>query len=150
MLEVPDKESALEGWSEEDLLERLTILRDEASTKMLLSQLEMFRRTKNKRGIADIVEGVRRRLFDLSAFMKELKQRFTGWFNRHHGRVGTLWEGRFKSVLLESGEAVRMVAAYIDLNPVRAGLVDDPKDYRWCSYAAAVAGDREARRGLAT
>ena len=43
--------------------------------------------------------------------MKELKQRFTGWFNPHHGRVGTLWEGRFKSVLLESGEAVRMVAA---------------------------------------
>ena len=43
-----------------------------------------------------------------------------------------------------------MVAAYIDLNPVRAGLVDDPKDYRWCSYAAAVAGYREARRGLAT
>jgi len=40
----------------------------------------------------------------------------SGWFNRRHGRVGTLWEGRFKSVLLEKGEAVRMVAAYIDLN----------------------------------
>jgi putative transposase len=41
------------------------------------------------------------------------------------------------------------VAAYIDLNPVRAGIVDDPKGYRWCSYAAAVAGEAAARRGLA-
>lgn len=150
LLEVPDKETALEGWTEEDLLDRLRILGDETSTKLLLSQVEMFQGNGNKEGVADIVEGVRRRLFDLSAFMKELKQRFTGWINRHHRRVGTLWEGRFKSVLIESGEALRMVAAYIDLNPVRAGLVEDPKDYRWCSYAAAVAGEREAQRGLAT
>ena len=52
-------------------------------------------------------------------------------------------------MLLERGEAVRMVAAYIDLNPVRAGLCENPEDYRWCSYAAAVAGEKEARRGLA-
>ena len=45
--------------------------------------------------------------------------------------------------------AVRTVAAYIDLNPVRAGLCENPEDYRWCSYAAAVGGEREARRGLA-
>ena len=74
LLEVPDKETALEGWSEEDLLDRLTILSNETSTKMLLSELEMFRRTNNKQGIADIAEGVRLRLFDLSAFMKELKR----------------------------------------------------------------------------
>ncbi|MGI9241021.1 MAG: chemotaxis protein CheW, partial [Verrucomicrobiales bacterium] len=55
---------------------------------------------------------------------------------------------RFRSVLLEGGEAVRVVSAYIDLNPVRAGIVADPKDYRWCSYAAAVAGSLSARAGL--
>jgi hypothetical protein len=49
-----------------------------------------------------------------------------------HDRYGVLWAERFKSVLLEGGEAVAAVAAYIELNPVRAGLCADPKDYRYC------------------
>jgi len=90
-----------------------------------------------------------RRMWDLSEFMKTLKQKFTAWFNRKHQREGTLWERRFQSVLVEgSWNCLLKVAAYIDLNAVRAGLADDPKDYRWCGYAEAVAGDREARRGL--
>ena len=59
-----------------------------------------------------------------------------------------MWEERFKSVLVEDGHAARITAAYIDLNPVRAGLVKDPKDYRWCGYAEAVAGKDRAREGL--
>ena len=55
---------------------------------------------------------------------------------------------RFKSVLVENGEALQTMAAYIDLNPVRAGLVQDPKDYRWCGYAESVGGSKRARRGL--
>ena len=55
---------------------------------------------------------------------------------------------RFKSVLVENGEALRKMAAYIDLNPVRAGLISDPKDYRWCGYGEAVGGSKRARRGL--
>ena len=56
---------------------------------------------------------------------------------------------RFKSVLVEGkGEALRTMATYIDLNPVRAGLVKDPKDYRWCGYAEALGGSRRAQRGL--
>ena len=90
-----------------------------------------------------------RRMWDLSEFMKTLKQKFTSWFNRKHSRVGTLWESRFKSVLIQgSWNCLLKVAAYIDLNATRAGLVDDPKDYRWCGYAEAVAGGRAARRGL--
>ena len=91
-----------------------------------------------------------KRMWDLSEFMKTLKQKFSRWFNRKHGRVGTLWESRFKSLLVEgSWNCLLKVAAYIDLNAVRAGLVDDPKDYRWCGYGEAVAGDRLARRNLA-
>ena len=91
------------------------------------------------------------RMWDVSTFMKLLKQRFTQWFNKQQGRKGTLWEERFKSVRVDgAGEALAMMAAYIDLNPVRAGLVDDPKDYRWCGYAEAVAGERAARQGLRT
>lgn len=97
-----------------------------------------------------LVKSVLARLWDLSAFMQALKQAFTKWFNRRQGRTGTLWEGRFRSVLVEgAGLALLTVAAYVDLNPVRAGLVEDPMDYRWCGYAEAVAGSCEARQGLA-
>lgn len=86
---------------------------------------------------------------DVSYFMKLLKQRFTIWFNKTHQRYGTLWSERFKSVLIEPRHhAVQTVAFYIDLNPVRAGLVKDPKDYRFCGYGEAVAGSRQARSGL--
>ena len=89
-------------------------------------------------------------MHDLSEFMKTLKQRFSIWYNRHHGgRLGTLWMDRFKSVLVQGeGNPLQTIAAYIDLNPVRAGLVEDPKDYRWCGYAEAVAGSKKAQRGL--
>ena len=86
---------------------------------------------------------------DLSPFMKLVKQRFSVWFNRSHNRYGTLWAERFKSVLVEARSGVmKTMAAYIDLNPVRAGLVSDPKDYRFCGYAEAVAGNIKARGGL--
>jgi putative transposase len=86
---------------------------------------------------------------DLSPFMKLVKQRFSVWFNRTHHRYGTLWAERFKSVLVEAkSEVLRTMAAYIDLNAVRASLVSDPKDYRFCGYAEAVAGNQKARSGL--
>jgi putative transposase len=85
----------------------------------------------------------------MSVFMKELKQRYSRWHNKQYGRFGTLWAERFKSVIVENAPgSISTVAAYIDLNPIRAGLVSDPKDYRWCGYAEAVAGDREAQRGI--
>lgn len=89
------------------------------------------------------------RMGDVSEFMKTLKQRFTIWYNATHRRYGTLWSERFKSVLIEdSPMTLSTVAAYIDLNPVRAGLADDPASYRWCSYAAAKSGQKEAQAGL--
>lgn len=89
------------------------------------------------------------RMSDVSEFMKAVKQRFSVWYNRSHQRYGTLWAERFKSVLVEGkGNPLQTMAAYIDLNPVRAGLVADPKDYRFCGYAEAVAGVPEAKRGI--
>ena len=90
------------------------------------------------------------RMHDLSEFMKTLKQRFSIWYNRNHSnRRGTLWMERFKSVLVQGhGNPLQTMAAYIDLNPVRAGLVEDPKAYRFCGYAEAVAGRSAAKAGL--
>jgi REP element-mobilizing transposase RayT len=90
-----------------------------------------------------------RRMHDVSWMMKTLKHRFTFWFNRSRDRFGTIWSERFKSVLVEGDRwALRTVAAYIDLNAVRAGLVEDPKDYRFCGYGEAMGGGRLAREGL--
>ena len=80
------------------------------------------------------------RMHDLSEFMKGFMQRYTQWHNRAHQRSGHLWEDRFKSVIVEDGIAARTIAAYIDLNPVRAGMVADPAGYRWSSYGEAVGG----------
>jgi REP element-mobilizing transposase RayT len=99
----------------------------------------------------DLRTGLLARMGDVSAFMKELKQRFSKWFNKQRNRFGTLWAERFKSVLVEDQPGVvQTVAAYVDLDPVRAGLVQDPKDYRWCGYAEAVGGSEAAREGLAS
>ena len=85
------------------------------------------------------------RMHDLGEFMKGLLQRFTQWFNRAHSRTGRLWEDRFKSVIVEDGVAAKTVSAYIDLNPVRAGMVTDPADYRWSSYGEAIGGGVEGQ-----
>jgi hypothetical protein len=81
--------------------------------------------------------------------MKELKGRFAQWYNRRHQRYGVLWAERFKSILIEEGQALSAVAAYIDLNPLRAGLCEDPKDYRYSGYAEAIAKNcAQAKLGL--
>ncbi|MFP4155995.1 MAG: transposase [Opitutales bacterium] len=93
-------------------------------------------------------ERILARMHDLPAFMRELKQRFGIWFNHRHGNRGTIWAERFKSVVVESTrEALSTVAAYIDLNPVRAEIVSDPAEYRYSSYGRAMGGDRAARGG---
>jgi putative transposase len=83
--------------------------------------------------------------------MKEVKQRISLYVNKQCKRSGTLWEGRFKSPIVErTPEAILAVSTYIDLNPVRAGMVDRPEEYRWSGYSAALAGNEVARKGLAS
>ena len=89
------------------------------------------------------------RLYDLSAFVGEIKQRFSQWYNVRSERNGPLWEDRFKSVLVQGESGVlATVAAYIDLNAVRAGIVKDPREWRWCGYAEALKGQGIARNGV--
>jgi hypothetical protein len=126
---------------------------DEAGQPLTPAQeLEMANQQAERRR-QEIRSRYTRRMHDLSEFMKSLLERFTKWFNRTHSRSGTLWEERFKSVIVECGMAARTIAAYIDLNPVRAGMVEDPAEYRWSSYGEAVGGGargngKKAREGL--
>ena len=94
-------------------------------------------------------ERLKQRMGDISEFMRTLKQRYTKWFNHTYETEGTLWAERFGSVLVEDDPSVvALVAAYIDLNAVRAGLAEVPEHYRWCGYAEARARNGEvADRG---
>jgi len=135
---------------DEELLRRYQVLYPKP-TKYQAAQLEFIKEQLKK---DEPEAGVWRRrqnalMGDVSAFMKLVKQRFSIWFNKSHRRYGTLWAERFKSVLVEpKNYAIEMVALYIDLNCVRAGLAADPKDYRFCGYSEAVAGSAKAREGI--
>ena len=81
----------------------------------------------------DWIPSLREKLSSLSEFMREIKVGFARFYNRCHNRRGYFWGDRFKSVIVENGETLINCLAYIDLNPLRAGLVDRPEDYRWNS-----------------
>ena len=146
LLEVPDREKEPE-LTPEKLLSLLPVLY--GKNTILDVEQELKRAEGNAEWTKKILDRYEYRRCSLSYFMKELKQRFTQGYNRRHGRRGTLWEDRYKSVLVEGNEnALITMAAYIDPNPVRAGLVSDPKDYRWCGYGEAIAGVGIAQNGL--
>ena len=154
LLRVPEQKVL----SDSELMRRYKVLYPKptkfqtASTKVMESQLDAGGEEAD-----EIRRKLSARMGDVSEFMKTVKQRFSVWYNRNHKRYGTLWADRFKSVLVEGkGNPLQTMAAYIDLNPVRAGIVEDPKDYRFCGYAEAVshstgsgqAGAARAREGL--
>ena len=116
-------------------------------------QVEEFQKAMQgkKKRLETIKERYLKRMFDVSMFMKELKQAFSRWYNKLHDRFGTLWAERFTSLLVQDQSlALLVVAGYVDLNALRAGLVPDPKDYMYCGYGEAVAGHKKARQGLMT
>ncbi len=138
--------------TESEMLERIEAGDGSEHARVLREQLA--RCAEQPDGIEQserLLETYRRRMYDLSIFNKELKGGYAQSYNRRHRRYGVLWADRFKSVLLEGGRAVRAIAAYIELNPVRAGLCEDPKEYRYCGYAEAmVRGSEIALEGIRT
>ena len=76
--------------------------------------------------------------------MKQLGQRYVQYFNRTYRRSGTLWEGRFRSCLLQEEGYLLECHRYIELNPVRAAMVEHPAMYRWSSYRANAQGERSS------
>jgi putative transposase len=79
------------------------------------------------------IPSLREKLSSLSEFVREIKVGFTRYYNKRHHRRGYFWGDRFKSVIVENGETLINCLAYIDLNPLRAGLVERPEEYRWNS-----------------
>ena len=147
LLEVPARpQAALE---DQELIAKVRRIPGSNHAELLEQELAELRQRGDTQAAEALKQRVGERMFDLSQFMKTFKQRFSRWYNPAHGRTGTLWEQRYKSILVEgTGLALGVVAAYVDLNPVRAGLVSDPKDYRWCGYGEALSGGSKAKEGI--
>ena len=79
-----------------------------------------------------------------SRLMQSVGRSYVRYVNSTYGRSGTLWEGRFKSALINSEEYFLVCSRYIELNPVRAGMVESPGDYHWSSYRANALGFMDA------
>jgi putative transposase len=75
-----------------------------------------------------------------SLVMKHLGQRYVQYFNRKYGRSGSLWEGRFRSSIVQDRDYLLRCYRYIEMNPVRAGMVQHPSEYRWSSYCSNAQG----------
>jgi len=147
LAEVPERGIAI---SDKELVRRFKVLYPQPTPwqPMRAKVLARHLRENTEEG-QELRRSLILRMHDISWFMRTLKQRFSIWFNKSRDRFGPVWSERFKSVLVEGDSwALKTVAAYIDLNAVRAGVVGDPKDYRFCGYAEAVAGARMARDGL--
>jgi putative transposase len=81
---------------------------------------------------------------DIARLMQKLGRQYVGTFNARHRRTGTLWEGRYKACLVDSERYVLTCQRYIELNPIRARMTDDPGAYRWSSCAAHLGGRRHS------
>jgi len=145
LIYVPERQEV----SDDELARRLTFLYDKTMVENMASQLVALRASGQDEAADSRKREYTYRMYNLGEFVKTLKQRISFSYNRRHNRKGTLWEERFKSILVEGtpGTLMRM-AAYIDLNAVRAGLVKDPNDYRYCGYGEAMGGLKSAREGL--
>jgi len=144
--------------SDREFLRRLGCLYEAQVVKGIGGHLRDLREGGEHAAAQALKDSYTYRMYEISEFAKTLKQRFSQSYNKRHDRKGTLWEGRFKSVLVEGrmceapeavgAGALLTVAAYIDLNAVRAGIVKDPKDYRFCGYGEALGGSRRAREPI--
>ncbi len=148
LLHVPERREL----SDEEVKRRAAILYGKRKFAIMTMNWEMWIEKGREDRVKAQLDGFRSRMYDVSEFMKTFKQRFSIYYNANHGRrgEGTLWHDRFRSVLVEESEYAQVtVAAYIDLNPVRAGVVKDPKDYRWSGYAEALGRGGRSLDGIA-
>ncbi len=145
LVEVPEPKEL----TEDDVFLRVDALYPAKFTAGLRRELAALRQAGLGERVEARLDSFRRRMWNLSNFMKSLKQRFSTFYNRNNIRCGTLWEERFRSVIVEGEETTLLtMSLYIDLNPIRAGIASDPAGYRFCGYAEAVGGGESARTGL--
>lgn len=143
-IRVPEKVEIPES----EVVRRVGVLYGEDGMGVFVRRLARLREDGKCSSADAEIDRLRTRMGDLSEFMKTFKQRVTQWFNANHRHEGTLWCGRFKSVLVEDGLYLRNMVDYIHGNPVRAAIASAPEQYEWCAPGAAARGDLRAKKGL--
>ncbi len=118
---------------------------DHFSDEEVKERLELFYGEKKVKVGDGQLPFIRQKLASISEFVREIKVNFTRFYNKRHGRRGYFWGDRFKSVIVEKGETLINCLAYIDLNPVRAGIVEKPEDYRWNSLGYHIQANNKDR-----
>ena len=83
------------------------------------------------------------RMGAVARVMQSLGRRYVRYANDRYHRTGTLWEGRYKACLVDDGDYLLQCHRYIELNPLRAAMVADPRDYRWSSHLCSAYGDHD-------
>ncbi len=107
---------------------------EEFSDEEIKRRFKILYGNKSEKALGDgQIPSLRLKWASLSEYIKDIKQRFSRFYNKLHHRKGFFWSERFKSVIVENGETLINCLAYIDLNPVRAGIVEKPEAYRWSS-----------------
>jgi hypothetical protein len=152
LVQVPQRPEPQHLPSDAQLVALLGKARDTYGSATLEKELKALRENKET-GTAAAAERLRERFFcrmwDVSWFMRLLKQRFTQWFNKRTSTKAPSGKIALRHSGGRRGRALCAMAIYIDLNAVRGAMVRDPGAYRWCGYGQAMAGVRAARQGLA-
>ena len=132
-----------------ELVEKMRVLYGDVKTDRILGEWEAWDRRGLSFKVLNAQAALRRRMFDLSQFCKTLKETYSMSYNFRHAHVGTIWGSRFKSILLSPDyQTLMTVGSYIDLNPVRAEIVEEPGEYRWSGYGTAIRGNLLSRKGM--
>jgi putative transposase len=107
----------------------------DVSDEEIKKRFKLYYGKDSKQDVNDeaMIHILRKKWCDLSEYVKEIKQGFSRFYNKRHGRKGFFWSDRFKSVIVDDGQTLINCLAYIDLNPFRAGITHKPESYRWCS-----------------
>jgi hypothetical protein len=104
---------------------------DEYSDDEIRRRFDIYYGSDEERKVRDHqIPFFRQKWGSLSEYVKEIKQSFSRFYNKRHDRKGFFWSERFRSVIIEDGEPLVNCLAYIDLNPIRAGIVERPEAYR--------------------
>jgi len=116
-----------------------TVDNSEISDDEVTARISDFYKINGTDITEDRLQRYREKLTDISEYMKDIKVQFSRWYNKINDRRGYFWGDRFKSVLIEDGNALLNCLAYIELNPVRAKICNRPEDYRWSSISCRLA-----------
>ena len=146
LVKVPERQEM----DDAELDRRIEILYGNAKAEAIFKKWKSLADCGGAAAVQRERDAYRARMYDISHFMKTLKQRFSLWYTTHHGNLeGSIWQGRFHSTLVENSTgALSAVSAYIDMNPVRANIVEKAKDYAWSGFGAAAKGDSAAKAGI--